>query len=182
MPGMYAGDDYDLAGFAVGAVERGQLLTGDSVVPGDVILGLTSTGLHSNGFSLVRRLVEDFGFDFHDPAPFDKDRSLADALLTPTRIYVRSCLTAASTGRLKALAHITGGGFVENIPRILPPGCGALIDGRAWQVPAVFPWLAGLGGMAAAEMVKTFNCGIGMIAVCAPAEYRRVDRDLWHGR
>ncbi len=165
MPGMYDGDDYDLAGFAVGAVERDHLLTGAGVDPGDVILGLSSSGLHSNGFSLVRRLVKDFQLKYDGPAPFQPDSSLGEALLEPTRIYVKSCLAAIATGKVKALAHITGGGFVENIPRVLPSGCAASIDGGSWTVPPVFSWLAKLGGIRAEEMSKTFNCGIGMIVV-----------------
>jgi phosphoribosylformylglycinamidine cyclo-ligase len=165
MPGMYAGNDYDLAGFAVGAVEREALLTGDQVIDGDVILGLSSSGLHSNGFSLVRRLVDDFALAYDKASPFDDSRSLADALLCPTRIYVNSCLAAIASGKVKAMAHITGGGFIENIPRVLPNGAIAKIDGGTWQPPKVFPWLSGLGGIHAQEMAKTFNCGIGMIVV-----------------
>jgi phosphoribosylformylglycinamidine cyclo-ligase len=168
MPGMYAAGDYDLAGFAVGAAERGDLLTGASVAPGDVLLGLASTGVHSNGFSLVRKLVQDGGFDYAKLAPFDASRSLGEVLLTPTRIYVRSCLAACATGAVKALAHITGGGLTENIPRVLPPGCVAEIDARTWQRPAVFRWLQQIGGIDDVEMARTFNCGIGMVAVVAP--------------
>ena len=168
MPGLYRDDDYDLAGFAVGAVERGSLLTGESVSAGDLLLGLASSGLHSNGFALVRRLVSDFGLSLDHPAPFEPEQSLADVLLTPTQIYVRSCLCEVRAGRIKAMAHITGGGFVENIPRLLPDNLGAHIDGGRWPMAPVFAWLSGLGGITAAEMARTFNCGIGMVLVVAP--------------
>jgi phosphoribosylformylglycinamidine cyclo-ligase len=168
MPGMYAGDDYDLAGFAVGAVERGRAITGESVTVGDVILGLGSSGVHSNGYSLVRRIVEASGSAYDAPAPFVPQETLGAALLTPTRIYVKSCLAAARTGRVKAFAHITGGGLVENVPRVLPEGCAAIFDAKAWSLPPVFRWLMVTGGVAATEMARVFNCGIGMVAVVAP--------------
>ncbi len=168
MPGMYAKDDYDLAGFAVGAVERSELVTGDSAAPGDVVLGLASTGPHSNGYSLVRRIVEKSGVTYGAPAPFANGLTLGEALLVPTRIYVRSCLAALKTGGVKALAHITGGGLVENIPRVIPETASVVIDMKAWPMPAVFRWLASAGEVAADEMVRTFNCGIGMVAVVAP--------------
>ncbi len=168
MPGMYQGDDYDLAGFAVGAVERGRILTGETATEGDVILGLAASGLHSNGFSLVRRVVAAGGFGYHGPCPFDPDRPLADVLLTPTRIYVAGCLAAVRSGGVKALAHITGGGLVDNLPRVLPAGVAAVVDATAWTLPAVFRWLATTGGIATAEMARTFNCGIGMAVVAAP--------------
>ena len=170
MPGLYAGKDYDLAGFAVGAAERGTLLPRADVGPGDVILGLPSSGVHSNGFSLVRRIVSDAGLAWTDPAPFAPGVDLGDALLVPTRIYVRALLAAlkASTSNgIKALAHITGGGFPENIPRVLPDTCTAAIDLDAIDVPPVFGWLAKSGGVAQSEMLRTFNCGIGMIVVVA---------------
>ena len=168
MPGMYASGDYDLAGFAVGAVERDQVIDGSSVAAGDVILGLASAGVHSNGYSLVRKIVEATGLSYGDAAPFDKSRKLGEALLTPTRIYVKSCLAATATGKVKALAHITGGGLFENIPRVLPAGLAAALDARRWQRPAVFNWLSRAGGVADAEMARTFNCGIGMMLVTAP--------------
>jgi len=174
MPGMYAAGDYDLAGFAVGAAERGDLITGKDVRPGDVVLGLASTGLHSNGFSLVRKLVRDGGFDYAAPAPFAPGQTLGAALLTPTRIYVRSCLAALKTGGVKALAHITGGGLIENVPRVMPAGTVAAIDARAWRRPAVFDWLQRQGPIADLEMARTFNCGIGMVAIVAPAEAEAV--------
>jgi phosphoribosylformylglycinamidine cyclo-ligase len=170
MPGMYAHGDYDLAGFAVGAVERERVIDGSRVAAGDVVLGLASAGLHSNGFSLVRRVVEAEGLDYTAPAPFDPRQSLAGALLTPTRIYVRSCLAAARAGRVKALAHITGGGLYENIPRVLPEGLAAELDARTWPLPPVFRWLAEAGGIPDGELARTFNCGIGMMAIAAPED------------
>jgi len=170
MPGLYAGADYDLAGFAVGAVERAALLTGRSVAAGDVVLGLASDGVHANGFSLVRRIVESRGLSYDAPAPFAPGTSLGAALLTPTRIYVASCLAAARAGGVKALAHITGGGLLENLPRVLPEGLAAEIDAAAWRLPPVFAWLKTAGGVADAEMARTFNCGIGMMAVTAPGD------------
>lgn len=166
MPGMYAHGTYDLAGFAVGVVERGRHLDGRRVVAGDVVLGLTSSGLHSNGFSLVRRIIADEALDYHRPAPFDDRLSLAEALLTPTRIYVKSCLAAARSGLVKAFAHVTGGGLIENLPRVLPPETGAEIDASAWPLPPVFSWLASTVG--ANGLAQTFNCGIGMAVVVAP--------------
>jgi phosphoribosylformylglycinamidine cyclo-ligase len=165
MPGVYHGSDYDLAGFAVGAVERAQLLPRD-VVAGDVVIGLASTGVHSNGFSLVRNIAAKSGLTWDKPAPFDPSRSLGEALLTPTRLYVKSCLAAIrQTKAVKALAHITGGGFTENIPRVLPQGLAVSLDLARVPVLPVFKWLAASGGVSEAEMLRTFNCGIGMIAV-----------------
>ncbi len=170
MPGMYRDGDYDLAGFAVGAAERGQLLPAGDLEAGDVILGLGSSGVHSNGFSLVRRIVELSGLGWQDAAPFAAGQSLGEALLTPTRIYVKSLLSAIrSTGAIKALAHITGGGFPDNIPRVLPETLAAEINLSAIPVPAVFSWLAKTGGVEAHEMLRTFNCGVGMIVV-VPAD------------
>jgi phosphoribosylformylglycinamidine cyclo-ligase len=170
MPGMYADGDYDLAGFAVGAVERGAAITGETVRDGDVVLGLAASGVHSNGYSLVRRIVDASGLALQAPAPFARDRQLGEALLTPTRIYVRSCLAAARTGKVKALAHITGGGLVENVPRVLPADLAAAFDAAAWPFPPVFCWLMAIGGVPYAEMARVFNCGLGMIAVVAPAD------------
>lgn len=167
MPGMYTQDDYDLAGFAVGAVERDAILPNGTAAPGDVILGLASHGLHSNGFSLVRRIVETNGLDYAAPAEFEPALKLGEALLRPTRIYVKSCLAAIRAGGIKALAHITGGGLVENIPRVLPAGTAAEIDVASWTLPSVFAWLASRGNVPSDEMARTFNCGIGMIAVVA---------------
>jgi phosphoribosylformylglycinamidine cyclo-ligase len=163
MPGMYPPGDFDLAGFAVGAMERGaELPTG--VQAGDVLLGLASDGVHSNGYSLVRKLVELSGLGWDDPCPW-ADVSLGEALLTPTRLYVRQALAAIRAGGVQALAHITGGGLTENLPRVLPDGLGAEIDLRTWDLPPVFRWMAATGDMAESELLKTFNCGIGMILV-----------------
>ena len=169
MPGLYQPGDYDLAGFAVGAAERGALLP-RGVAAGDVILGLASSGIHSNGYSLVRKIVERSGARWGAPAPFDDARSLGEAVLTPTRIYVRACLAALRECQgIKAMAHITGGGFPENIPRVLPDELGAQITLSAITPPPVFQWLAKAGGVAEAEMLRTFNCGIGMMMVVDPA-------------
>ncbi len=164
MPGMYGDGDYDLAGFAVGAAERGAVLTGAGIAAGDVVLGLASNGVHSNGFSLVRHVVDTLGLGYDEAAAFTAG-TLGEALLIPTRIYVKSCLAAHRAGLVKGLAHITGGGLVENIPRILPAGLGARLDFASWQRPAVFDWLANSGGIAPDEMLRTFNCGIGMVVV-----------------
>jgi phosphoribosylformylglycinamidine cyclo-ligase len=170
MPDLYRRGDYDLAGFAVGAAERGALLPRRDIAAGDAILGIASSGVHSNGYSLVRRVVARSGLGLDAPAPFDPARSLGEALLIPTRIYVKSCLAALrETQAIKALAHITGGGFTENIPRVLPSGLGAAIDLARVAVPPVFGWLATIGGIAEPEMLRTFNCGIGMVAVVEPA-------------
>ncbi len=168
MPGMYHDEDYDLAGFAVGAVERTAMLPKrDALQAGDVIIGLASSGLHSNGFSLVRRLIESESLALDAPAPFDASRALGDALLTPTCIYVKSCLPAIKAGQIKALAHITGGGLLENIPRVLPAHLGCEITLGSWALPPVFSWILGTGKVAQAEMLRTFNCGIGMIVITA---------------
>jgi phosphoribosylformylglycinamidine cyclo-ligase len=168
MPGVYQGDDYDLAGFAVGAVERDALLPRDDIVEGDAIIGLASSGLHSNGYSLVRKVIERTGLPWTAPAPFMPAQSLGEAILTPTRIYVKSCLAAIrETNAVKGLAHITGGGFPDNIPRILPKGLCARVDLARVPVPPVFQWLAREGGVDQNEMLRTFNCGIGMIVVAS---------------
>jgi phosphoribosylformylglycinamidine cyclo-ligase len=167
MPGMYAAGDYDLAGFCVGAVERREALTGASIAPGDVVLGLASSGVHSNGFSLVRRLAADNHWQLGKPALFDHDRLLGDALLEPTRIYVKSLLPVVRAGRIKGLAHITGGGILENIPRVLPDHCHAIIDAGAWPLPRLFAFLQAGGAIEPAEMARTFNCGIGMAVIVA---------------
>lgn len=181
MPGMYAAEDYDLAGFAVGAVERGQAITGAEVAEGDVVLGLASSGVHSNGYSLVRKVVELERLAYDQPAPFNKDLQLGAALLEPTRIYVKSCLGAIRGGGVKALAHITGGGLLENIPRVLPGTLACEIDARAWTLPPVFRWLRQAAGIDDQEMARTFNCGIGMILVVAKADQSRVTAALQAG-
>ena len=178
MPGMYAAGDYDLAGFAVGAVERDAVLTGADVVAGDVILGLASSGLHSNGFSLVRRIVEQAGLDYAAAAPFAPELSLGEALLVPTRLYVKSCLAALRLGGVKAFAHITGGGLIENIPRVLPKTLAAELDAACWTLPPVFRWLASTAGLDHHEMARTFNCGIGMVVVTAADVAERIANRL----
>ncbi len=165
MPGMYPDGDFDLAGFSVGAMERGAHLPA-GVQQGDVLLGLASNGVHSNGYSLVRKLVELSGLGWDAASPFGEG-TLGEALLTPTRLYVKQALQAIRAGGVHALAHITGGGLTENLPRVLPEGLGAEIDLNAWDLPPVFRWMAETGGIAETEMLKTFNCGIGMIVVCA---------------
>jgi phosphoribosylformylglycinamidine cyclo-ligase len=168
MPGLYSAGDYDLAGFAVGAAERGRLLPRPDIGPGDAVIGIASSGVHSNGYSLVRRIVADSGIGWHRPAPFDAEHSLGAALLVPTRIYAKPVLAAMkATGAMKALAHITGGGLPENLPRVLPEGMATQINLDSIEVPPVFGWLAREGQIAEPEMLRTFNCGIGMVAVCA---------------
>ncbi len=167
MPGMYAEGDYDLAGFCVGAVERGEALTGSRVAAGDVILGLASSGVHSNGYSLVRRLASDRGWKLDRPALFDQDQLLIEALLAPTRIYVKSLLPVVRAGMVHALAHITGGGLLENIPRVLPEGLHARLDADAWPQPRLMAFLQAQGNIEPEEMARTFNCGIGMALVVA---------------
>ncbi len=169
MPGMYHDGDYDLAGFSVGAAERGDLLP-KSVLPGDVVLGLASSGVHSNGYSLVRRIVAASGLAWADAAPFAEGQTLAQALLTPTKIYVKSLVALHKAGKLIAAAHITGGGLPGNLPRVLPEGMRAMIDGNAWALPPVFKWMAGVGNVAAEEMLRVFNCGIGMAVVVRAAD------------
>ena len=172
MPGMYAGDDFDLAGFAVGAMERGQTM--QPAKAGDVLIGLASDGVHSNGYSLVRRVVERSGLGWDADCPWGEG-TLGQALLTPTRLYVKTPLHAMRQGGVAALAHITGGGLTENIPRVLPKGLGVEIDLATWALPPVFQWLSDQGGIVEAEMLKTFNCGIGMVVV---ADQDRADEVL----
>ena len=168
MPGLYAVGDYDLAGFAVGAAERGALLPRAGLTPGDVAIGLPSSGVHSNGFSLVRRIVALSGLAWDAPAPFEPTRSLAAALLEPTRLYVKPLLaTLKATDGVMALAHVTGGGFPDNLPRALPETLAVGLDLSAFAPPPVFSWLAATGGVGEAEMLRTFNCGFGMVAFAA---------------
>jgi len=163
MPGMYSGGDFDLAGFAVGAMERGQSLPA-GVGEGDVLLGLLSDGVHSNGYSLVRRIVETSGLGWDEKCPWGDD-TLGAELLTPTRLYVKGAVAAAKMGAVHGLAHITGGGLTENLPRALPDGLGVEVDLSAWDLPPVFKWLARQGGLSETELLKTFNAGIGMVAI-----------------
>ena len=174
MPGMYAEGDYDLAGFSVGAVERGRQLTGERVAPGHILLGLASSGVHSNGFSLVRRLAADRGWKLERPALFDQERLLIETLLEPTRIYVRSLLPLIRDGLIDALAHITGGGLLENIPRVLPQGAHAEIDADGWPQPGLMAFLQGQGNIEPEEMARTFNCGVGMALAVEPANAEMV--------
>jgi phosphoribosylformylglycinamidine cyclo-ligase len=179
MPGLYANNDYDLAGFAVGAAERGRLLPKGELKPGDVVFGLPSSGVHSNGFSLVRRIVERTGLAWDAPAPFASGKTLAQALLTPTRIYVKGLLAALkATDGVLALAHITGGGFPDNIPRVLPDSVAVRLDLDAIDPPPVFGWLAKEGGVVEKEMLRTFNCGIGMIVVAQASKADEVEAAL----
>jgi phosphoribosylformylglycinamidine cyclo-ligase len=181
MPGIYKDGDYDLAGFSLGAVERENLLPKKDVKPGDVLLGIPSSGVHSNGFSLVRKIVAASGAKLDAPAPFDKSRALVDALLTPTRISVKPVLAALRAARgIKALCHITGGGFVDNIPRVLPKGAGAKVDLNEIHALPVFQWLAQAGNVAEAEMLRTFNCGIGLFVVAGKEDADAVTRAFQH--
>src|SRR6185312_586094 len=180
MPGMYAACDYDLAGFCVGAVERDKVLTGKDIAPGDVILGLESSGVHSNGFSLVRRIIADRGWDLDEPLPWTEDRTLGEILLAPTTIYVRLLLPPVRDGLIKGLAHITGGGLVENIPRVLPDGCLAVIDAGRWQLPSIFTLLQEGGRIAPEEMARTFNCGVGMAVIANESQVQAI-RDTVFG-
>jgi phosphoribosylformylglycinamidine cyclo-ligase len=168
MPGIYQGIEIDIAGFAVGAVERGEVITGKNIQAGDVVLGCASTGVHSNGYSLVRKVVEHLKADYSKPASFSPHQTLGEALLTPTRIYVKSCLAAAKTGDVQGFVHITGGGLIDNIPRVLPEGLGVELDAKSWFIPEVFNWLQKSGNIPAIEMLRTFNCGIGMAVIVRP--------------
>jgi phosphoribosylaminoimidazole synthetase len=174
MPGMYADGDYDLAGFSVGAVERAQALTGTKVAAGDVLLGLASSGVHSNGYSLVRRLAADKGWKLDRPALFDQDRLLIDALMEPTRIYVKPLLPLVRANKVSALAHITGGGLLENIPRVLPDGLHATVDADAWEQPRLMAFLQAQGAIEPEEMARTFNCGVGMVVSVRAADVAEV--------
>lgn len=165
MPGMYGAGDYDLAGFTVGAVEREDILTGERIQAGDTVLGLGSSGVHSNGYSLVRKLFAASGLGYDSPAPFEADRTMGEALLAPTKIYVKPMLKAIRSGGVKGMAHITGGGLSENIPRVLPAHTMVRLDAHLWDRPGIFGWLAKAGAMDAADMARTFNCGIGMAVI-----------------
>src|SRR3546814_15989963 len=178
MPGMYSDGDYDVAGFCVGAVERGQVLTADKVAAGDVLFRSASSGVHSNGFSLVRRLAADKSWKLDRPALFDQNILLIDALMAPTRIYVKSLLPLVKTGKIHALAHITGGGLLENIPRILPKTLHAHVDADAWEQPRLMAFLQAQGNIEPEEMARTFNCGIGMAVVVAEGDVAEVTAAL----
>lgn len=172
MPGMYADGDYDIAGFAVGAVNREDMITGDAVRVGDMVLGLASSGVHSNGFSLVRHVLKQTGLTYENASPFEAGKTLGQSLITPTRIYVKSILKALKEhkGAIHAMAHITGGGFTENIPRVLPETCAVEIDTANWPLPPLFQWLATQGNLSADDLADTFNCGIGMVVICNAAQ------------
>lgn len=170
MPGLYAPGDYDLAGFSVGAAERSRLIDGGRIEAGDAVVALASDGLHSNGFSLVRKIVRESGLAWDSLAPFEAGVDLAAALLRPTRIYVKPVLAALERFDIRGLAHITGGGLLENIPRVLPHGLGVRLDVRAWDLPGVFRWVQSCGGLSGEDMARTFNCGIGMAVICPQAQ------------
>ncbi len=178
MPGMYSDGDYDLAGFCVGAVERAQVLTADKLSEGDILLGLASSGIHSNGFSLVRRLAADKGWKLDRPALFDPDVLLIDALMAPTRIYVKALLPLVRSGLINAMAHITGGGLLENIPRVLPEGLHAHVNADAWEQSRLMAFLQAQGNIEPEEMARTFNCGIGMVIAVTPDNVAKVREAL----
>lgn len=185
MPGMYASEDYDLAGFTVGAVERDKIVTGEHIQKGDVVLGLAASGLHSNGYSLVRKIIGSTqGYGYDSPAPFDTSQTLGDILLTPTKLYVTSILSALKiddangTQAIKGIAHITGGGLLENIPRVLPEGLGAILNAENWDLPPIFKWLAEVGSLSSDDMGRTLNCGIGMIVICAEDMAEKIMENL----
>ncbi len=179
MPGMYHGKDYDLAGFSVGAVERDAIITGEDITEGDIVIGISSSGVHSNGYSLVRKIVSDAGLGFNDPAPYSNGETIAQSLLTPTKIYVRALMPLIKKpGTIKGMAHITGGGLLDNIPRVLPDGIGVRLDANAWEKPPVFSWLQSQGGVDPHEMARTLNCGIGMVVICAAGKEQSILEQL----
>ena len=181
MPGIYSEGDYDLAGFSVGALERGAVLpTLDTQKPGDPLIGLGSSGPHSNGYSLVRRVVERSGLAWDAPAPFAEGKTLAQALMAPTRIYIKSVLPQIKAGRIKGAAHITGGGLIENPPRAIAEGLEAKFDWDAWALPPVFQWMAEVGGISEHELRRTFNCGVGMMLIVSPENLPDVLDGLLH--
>ena len=182
MPGMYAEGDYDLAGFCVGAVDRDKVLTGSCIAPGDVILALASSGVHSNGFSLVRRIIADRGWDLAEKLPSENGRTLGEVLLEPTRIYVRTLLPLIHQRAIKGLAHITGGGLLENVPRVLPDNCHAILEADRWRLPRIFELLQEGGSLDAAEMARTFNCGIGMAVIVGPDDAQNIPEAVEIGR
>ncbi|RYL93392.1 phosphoribosylformylglycinamidine cyclo-ligase [Sporolactobacillus sp. THM7-4] len=170
MPGMYQGEDYDIAGFSVGVVEKSKRITGRTIKPGDRLIGLASNGIHSNGYSLVRKIIADSGLTYADAYEPDRNLTIADELLKPTRIYVRTVLGLLKEINIKGIANITGGGFYENVPRMFPLGLGPQIDASAWTLPPVFRWLKKLGGLDPDDMFRTFNMGIGMVLAVSPEE------------
>ena len=174
MPGMYPEGEYDLAGFAVGVVEKDRVINGRSIKAGDAVLGLASNGAHSNGYSLIRKIIEHDTPDLD--AEFDKGKTLREAVIAPTRLYVKPILSALKQFTIKGMAHITGGGITENVPRVLPANCVAQIDTNAWQLPKLFQWLQQAGNVARDEMYRTFNCGIGMVVIVSPEEADRAER------
>ncbi|HEX5363336.1 MAG TPA: phosphoribosylformylglycinamidine cyclo-ligase, partial [Gallionella sp.] len=176
MPGMYPVGEYDLAGFAVGVVEKSSIITGSDIKPGDVVLGMASNGAHSNGYSLVRKIIERSKPDLN--AKFDGERTLADCIMAPTRIYVKPLLSLMQSITIKGMAHITGGGITENVPRVLPDNVVAAIDGSSWQMPKLFHWLREQGNVNAQEMYRTFNCGIGMVVIVAAEDADRAINEL----
>lgn len=179
MPGMYQAGDYDLAGFCVGAVERGDQITGENIKENDVVLGLASSGVHSNGFSLVRKIIADAGLSFNSPAPFDNSRELADILLEPTKLYIKSLIPVIKQKMgINGLAHITGGGLTDNIPRVLPDGLGVQLHAGRWPLPPVMRWMAQSAGITPADMARTFNCGIGMVVICAADKAEAISQAL----
>jgi phosphoribosylformylglycinamidine cyclo-ligase len=167
MPGMYEGEDYDLAGFCVGVVEKSRIIDGSGVTSGDVLLGIASSGPHSNGYSLIRKVIEVNSADLHQTFG---DSTLGQTLMAPTTIYVKALLDLFNKVQVKALSHITGGGLLENLPRVLPQNCNALVDTTSWQWPEIFQWLQRSGNIETTEMYRTFNCGVGMVLCVAPQD------------
>jgi phosphoribosylformylglycinamidine cyclo-ligase len=178
LPGLYAEGDYDLAGFAVGAVERDKVITGSNIQEGDVMLGLFSSGAHSNGYSLIRKIVKDKNLSYAKPAPFGGGMDLAEALLVPTKLYVRGLLALCKACDVKGMAHITGGGLTENVPRVLPKGFGVTVDGAGWRIPDLFRWIAREGNVPQQDMLRTFNCGIGMAVILPGSEVSTAEQEL----
>ncbi len=178
LPGLYAEGDYDLAGFSVGAVERDKVITGEKVKAGDVVLGLASSGAHSNGYSLIRKIVKDKNLSCAAPAPFAKGMDLAEALLVPTKLYVVPLLALTKQVEVRAMAHITGGGLLENVPRVIPEGLGVTIDVSSWPIPELFKWLAREGNIPPEDMIRTFNCGIGMVVIVSATEAAKAQSAL----
>lgn len=179
MPGMYAAGDYDLAGFSVGAVERDNILTGNNIQENDVVLGIAASGLHSNGFSLVRKVIADQGLTYDSPLPYDPARRVVDDVLIPTRIYIASLLPLVKNGKtIKGLANITGGGLLENIPRVIPTGLAVDLDAASWTLPDIFKWLKSASGMSDEDLARTLNCGIGMVAIVRPSDEAEVTAAL----